>query len=174
MKKVTKAIGIAIAAIVVMMADTTEAATKAVGFLKGIEGFRAVPYLDASGKRAIGYGFTSASMIRKGLLTEREASVELMRLCRTISRQLRAELGSQRLTVREEAALISFIYNVGWYNFRASTMCRLLKEGKRGEEVSREFGKWVYVTKNGRKVICKGLQARREKERRWFEGGNMM
>ena len=164
------AIGILVAALVVMIANTTDAATRATGFLKGIEGFRPVPYLDAVGKKSIGYGFTSLDMVGRGRLSEREASMELFRLCRSISRKLRAELNNQRLAAFEETALVSFVYNVGWANFKASTMCRLLKEGKRGAEVSKEFARWIYITKNGRKVISKGLQERRKRERLCFEG----
>lgn len=150
--------------------DTKEAVDKTATFLKTVEGFRATVYSDAAGKSTIGYGFTSKAMIGKGRITETEASAELSRLCRSISARLRAELGSQKLTVAEESAVISFIYNVGWGNFRTSTMCRMLKEGKRGGVVADEFARWVYVTKDNRKVVCDGLKRRREKERRMFMG----
>ena len=161
---------IVVAALAVMGIDTTEAATKAAAFLKTVEGFRSTAYDDAAGNRTIGYGFTSADMIGKGRITEGEASVELARICRSLSSKLRAELGGQRLTVAEEAALISFIYNIGWSNFKGSTMCRLLKEGKRGRVVADEFNRWVYVTKGGRKVVCDGLKTRRAMERQRFMG----
>lgn len=161
---------IAITALAMMATDTTEAVDKAATFLKTVEGFRATAYSDAAGKSTIGYGFTSTAMVGKGRITEKEASAELSRLCRAISARLRAELGSQNLTVAEEAAVISFIYNVGWKNFRTSTMCRMLKEGKRGKVVADEFARWVYVTKGNRKVVCRGLKIRREKERRQFMG----
>ena len=164
------AVAVAVAAFVVMIAEDTDAATQAAGFLKTAEGYRPTPYTDAAGNKTIGYGFTSAEMIGCGLISEKDASVELLRLCRSISRRLRMELGTQRLAVNQEAALISFIYNIGWGNFKTSTMCRLLKEGKRGTEVSKEFGRWVYVTKDGKKVVSEGLRKRRERERRWFEG----
>lgn len=147
-----------------------DAVDRAAKFLKTVEGFSATAYSDVAGKSTIGYGFTSKAMIGKGRISEREASAELSRLCRAISARLRAELGRQKLTVSEEAAVISFIYNVGWENFRSSTMCRLLKEGKRGSVVAAEFARWVYVTKGNRKVVCKGLKIRREKERRAFLG----
>lgn len=161
---------IVVAALAVMGIDTTEAATKAAAFLKTVEGFRPTEYKDSVGNRTIGYGFTSSAMLGKGRLTEAEASVELSRICRGISAKLRAELGNQRLSVAEESAVISFIYNVGWANFKASTMCRLLKGGKRGKVVADEFNRWVYVTKGGRKVVCDGLKTRRAKERQRFMG----
>lgn len=161
---------IAVAAFAVMCMDTAQGRTAA--FLKAVEGFRATPYSDAAGNRAIGYGFTAADWIGKGRITEREASAELTRICRNLSVMLKMELGgSQRLTADEETAVVSFIYNVGWYNFKQSTMCRMLKEGKRGQEVAAEFSKWVYVTKRGGgKVVCDGLRIRRARERRRFLG----
>lgn len=162
MKSIIK---IVFAALVMMITQNTEAETKAANFLKTVEGFRPTEYKDLSGISAIGYGFTSSAMVGKGRLTEAEASVELSRICRGIAAKLRAELGNQRLSVSEETAVISFIYNVGWANFKVSTMCRLLKEGKRGKVVADEFSRWVYITKGGRKVVCKGLKTRREKER---------
>ncbi|MBO6031709.1 MAG: lysozyme [Prevotella sp.] len=154
-----------------MTSDTTEAATRAAEFLKTVEGFRPTPYKDPAGNRTIGYGFTSAELTGCRRITETEASVELVRICRNLSAMLRTELNGQRLTVAEESALISFIYNVGWSNFKASTMLRLLKEGKRGEAVADEFSRWVYVTKGGRKVACEGLRTRRARERKRFLGG---
>ena len=167
MKSIIK---IVFAAFAMMIANSTEAETKAATFLKTVEGFRSTAYDDAAGNRTIGYGFTSADMIGKGRISEGEASVELARICRSLSSKLRTELGGQRLTVAEEAALISFIYNIGWSNFKGSTMCRLLKEGKRGRVVADEFNKWVYVTKGGRKVVCDGLKTRRAMERQRFMG----
>ena len=161
---------ILVAALAVMTIDTAEAATRAAAFLKTVEGFRSTAYSDAAGNRTIGYGFTSADMIGKGRISEGEASVELVRICRVLASRLRTELHGQHLTIAEEAALISFIYNIGWSNFKTSTMCRLLKEGKRGRVVADEFDKWVYVTKGGRKVVCDGLKSRRGKERQRFMG----
>lgn len=161
-----------IAAVAVLMSASMVAGCGAeagtVGFVKRAEGFRATVYRDAAGRKTIGYGFTSDRMVGRGRLSEAEAAAELKRICRSITLRLRAELGGKRLSASEETAVVSFIYNVGWANFKASTMCRLLKSGKRGEAVASEFSKWIYVTKGGRKVVSKGLKARREKERRKF------
>ena len=146
------------------------ASSRAVALIKSVEGFSATTYRDAVGIRAIGYGFTSEWLVSREQMTKAEASLELSRICRQIICQLRRELYGQRLTEGEEAAVVSFIYNVGWANFKASTMCRLLKKGKRGKVVADEFTRWVYVTKNGRKVVCDGLKTRRAMERQRFMG----
>lgn len=147
-------------------------AENAAAFLKSVEGYRSKAYRDTGGTKTIGYGFTSAAMLGKGQLTRSESSAELVRQCRIIKRQLHRELGSRiTLTASEETALVSFIYNVGFDTFRRSSMCRLLKSGKRGAVVGDEFLKWVYVTKGGRKRVCKGLMRRRMRERRLFVMG---
>ena len=156
-------------ALAVAATATARSTEDAAAFLKTVEGFRATAYRDAGGTRTIGYGFTSKAMLRKGRLTEAEASAELVRRCKDIARRLRRE-GVRHLTPREEAAIVSFVYNVGWGGFRGSTMFRLLKEGKRGAAVAAEFSKWVYVTRGGRKIVSEGLRARREKERQKFMG----
>ena len=148
------------------MGDTID---KASTLLKGFEGFRPSVYKCEADKDTIGYGFTSKELIAKGRMTEEEASVELKRICEGIAKNLRAELGNgNTLTASEEAAIVSFIYNVGWYNFKTSTLCRLLKEGKRGAVIGVEIRRWVYVTKGGKKVASKGLANRRDKEAMMF------
>lgn len=162
--------------IIALLAATTLASCSNAGvptvktdieLIKEFEGFRAKVYKCQAGKDTIGYGFTSAEMVKKGSITEAEASAELARICTSIRKKLRAELGTT-LKPCEEAAVVSFIYNVGWANFKSSTMCKLLKEGKRGQVVASEFSKWVYVTSNGKKVVSKGLKNRRAKEAATF------
>ena len=147
------------------------AADKAAALLKAVEGFHPVPYYDEGGRRTIGYGFTSPRLLRKGRVTEREASAELVRICRNLSSLIRSELGQcNQLTIAEESAVISFVYNVGWWNFKNSRMCRLLKQGKRGEIVGNEFLRWVYVARGGTRRKSNGLIIRRSKERNRFLG----
>ena len=142
---------------------------KATGLLKVFEGFRPSVYKCDAGKTTIGYGFTSKELIAKGHITEADATRELKRICEGIALKLRKEIGTAKpLTASQEAAIVSFIYNVGWYNFKTSTLCRLLKEGKRGAVIGVELRKWVYVTKGGKRVKSKGLAARRQKESQTF------
>ena len=143
----------------------------AAALLRRVEGYRASPYLCQAGEWAIGYGFTAPSLIAKGSITQREAETELNRICTAIQTRLRRELKHQRLTPNEEAAVISFIYNVGWYRFKTSTMFRLLIHGKRGKIVADEFRRWVYVSNGGRKVKSRGMQKRRMIEASTFLKG---
>lgn len=137
--------------------------------LKDFEGFRSSVYKCDAGKATIGYGFTSKELIAKGHMTEAEATAELKKICEGIAVKLRKVIGTAKpLTASQEAAVVSFIYNVGWTNFKTSTMCRLLKEGRRGAAIGVEFRKWVYVNKGGKRVVSKRLAKRREKELRTF------
>ena len=151
-----------------VMSTNGEAIDTAVMIIKQFEGFSPIAYQDTKKQKAIGYGFSSASALGKKVYTETEATKELTKICKSISAQLKAELKGQKLEEYEQAALISFVFNVGWGNFKTSTMCRLLKEGKRGEIIGKAFTRWVYVTKDGKKQYCNGLMNRREKERQLF------
>ena len=147
---------------VVAMGGTADRAAE---LIKDFEGFRPSVYKCEAGRETIGYGFTDKALVARGQMSEGESSAELLRLCEGITLKLRKELGEEnKLTTSEETAIVSFIYNVGWHNFKASKVCRLLKEGKRGATIGVELRKWVYVTKGGRKVKSRGLSSRRQKE----------
>ena len=146
-------------------------ADRAADFLKGIENFKSSAYLCQAGELAIGYGFTDPDLIAKGAITRAEADRELSRICGDIRQRLRRELKRQRLTENEETAVVSFIYNVGWYNFKCSRLFRMLLQGKRGSIVANEFRRWAYVTQNGQKVKSKGIQKRRIAEALMFARG---
>ena len=145
-------------------------ADKAANLLKGLEGFLPSVYKCAAGRDTIGYGFTEGRLLARGRMTEGEATAELERICGEIAVRLRKE-GGIILNPSEEAAVVSFVYNVGWGAFKSSTMFRLLKAGRRGAAIGAEFRKWVYVTKGGKKVVSKGLASRRAEEARMFMCG---
>ena len=147
----------------------------AVSMLKGFEGFRSTVYKCQAGRDTIGYGFTDNSWTSRKRVTEKEAAEELKRIAKGISAKLRDELGqANTLKPCEEAAVISFVFNVGWGNFKSSTLCRLLKEGKRGAVVAVQFHRWVYVTTGGEKVVSRGLTTRRYKEAATFLKGRIV
>lgn len=63
-----------------------------------------------------------------------------------------------------QAAMISFVFNVGEGAFARSTMLKYLNQG-RIKEACNELPKWVYATVNGKRVVLKGLVKRRAAER---------
>ena len=157
-------------AVALMTATASGACSRAAGLLKGFEGFRPSIYKCEAGRDTIGYGFTEGRLLARGRMTEGEATAELERICGEIAGRLRKE-GGIILNPSEEAAVVSFVYNVGWGAFKSSMMFRLLKAGRRGAAIGAEFRKWVYVTKGGKKVVSKGLASRRAEEARVFMCG---
>ena len=139
----------------------------AAALVKSFEGFQPSVYKCAAGKPTIGYGCTSPAIVARGTITEREAAALVSAKCDEIAARVRKEF---TLKPHEEAAVVSFVYNVGWGAFKSSTMFRLLKEGKRGAAVAVEFRKWTKVTANGRKVESRGLARRRGREALVFLG----
>lgn len=151
--------------------DISACAESTADFVKRFEAYRATAYTCAGGKKTIGYGFTDASVVAKGRITKAEADKELTRLCNSIAAKVRSEIAKGKgkpLTAKEETAIVSFVYNVGWHNFKRSTLLRLLKQGKRGAAIGVELRKWKYVTANGRKTVSKGLAKRRNAEAAMF------
>lgn len=73
------------------------------------------------------------------------------------------------LTDDQYAALVSFAYNAGTQAFISSTMLKLINQGKY-QEASKEFNKWSKVTKDGKKVLDKGVLRRRLSEKNLFLG----
>ena len=83
------------------------------------------------------------------------------------------------MTVNQEVAVISFVYNLGMPNFKKSTLLKRINDGSSDDVIAREFNRWVYgglykkdkngnyvLDKNGKKipVPLNGLVARRSKE----------
>ena len=69
------------------------------------------------------------------------------------------------LTDEQAAALISFVFNVGYSAFHGSTLLKLLNAGEY-ESAAKQFPRWNKA--NG--VEVKGLSNRRDAERRLFLG----
>ena len=154
----------AIAVLLFTMNTYGDACHKAVSFLKRVEDFRPSVYVCQAGERAIGYGFTDAALIARGHITRAEADIELKRKCERLIQKVRIDLKGRRITDTQMAAIVSFAYNVGWGNYRASKVRKMILNGRRDSDVAEELRKWVYVSKDGRKIRSRGLQKRRLSE----------
>lgn len=127
------------------------------------EGLRLKAYRCPAGILTIGYGHT------KGVTPDMTISKQtaLKWLEEDLNAAQRDVLQNTRgihLTPSQLEALTSFVFNVGASRFRNSTLLRKLKKGATGEEMAREFRRWVYAGKN----ILPGLVRRREWEARRF------
>ena len=131
------------------------------------EGFSAKPYQCPAAVWTIGYGSTrqpDGTRVSKDTpaLTEAEAldwmRHDLMRFERAVSRLIKVPL-----TENQFGALVSFTYNVGSGNLRASTLRQKLNRGDYWGAAN-EFPKWRRA--GGR--VLRGLVRRRAAERELF------
>ena len=159
-----------------------QAEVKAIAKIAQFEGFREDWYSCSAGIRTIGYGFTES------VLTEAEKKLTSMdrktadrilgREVRKIQKQVKG-LVKRELTVGQQVALISFVYNFGLPKFKSSTLLKRINDGSNDDVIAKEFGRWVYgglykKDKNGRLVLdangkkipvpLKGLVKRRAAE----------
>jgi lysozyme len=137
--------------------------------IKNFEGLSLSPYYCLGGRKTIGYGH----VLRKD---EEQYPLNLQITQKRAEELLEQDIVGARialrkhckapLSARQEAALISFIFNCGSGAFQASALRQKLE---RGEYLlaSNEFPRWVYA--GGVKLA--GLIKRREVERKIFLAG---
>lgn len=135
----------------------------AVKLISSYEGFSATTYVCAAGKKTIGYGFTDSSLVAQAQMSMQEAWHILGAKVKDLAKQIKAELKGISLSANELAALVSFTYNVGLYNFKSSTLVKLLKAGDK-RSAAKEFDKWVYA----KGKVLNGLVKRRAAEKALF------
>lgn len=135
-----------------------KASRKAIEHIKESEGCRLATYKCPSGKRTVGYGHTGAD----ALLAE-----DVARLEAELQRWMKID-GVGALRQGQYDALVSFAFNVGMSALRGSTLWRKLKADAGDASIVTEFGRWVYGTRNGRKVVLPGLVQRRAREAKMY------
>lgn len=139
----------------------------ALSIITGFEGFSASPYQCPAGIWTIGYGSTRCPdglpvTAETPLLTEDDGRQwlrdELARTEGDVTRLVRVPLSENQF-----GALVSFTYNLGSGNFRASTLRQKLNRGDYDGAVL-EFPKW---RRAGGKIL-RGLVRRRAAEQALF------
>lgn len=128
-----------------------------------LEGFRSTPYKDVAGYSTIGYGSRRPSLLSrysKRPMTELEGQVYLNNDLNRRREQIRKTYAKfDELNPNQQAALMSFHYNVGHNAFANSTLLKRLNAGELAQ-VPGEFARWKYA--GGR--VSKGLINRRNME----------
>ena len=146
------------------MCDNLETSESMIAVIKKFEGLRLKAYKCPAGVYTIGYGHT------ENVFADSEIS-ELMadQILRKDLQKFEQAINNMDLPLLqcEFDALVSFVFNVGIGNFNKSTLKKLLLQ-KKFFYAAKEFDKWVFA--NGKKLP--GLQSRRTKERKIFEGRN--
>lgn len=133
-----------------------------IAVIKKFEGLRLKAYKCPAGVYTIGYGHTenvNADSEISELTADQILRKDLKRFEQTINDM------DLPLLQCEFDALVSFTFNVGIGNFNKSTLKKLLLQ-KKFFYAAKEFDKWVFA--GGKKLS--GLQNRRNKERKIFEG----
>jgi lysozyme len=130
---------------------------KAIALIKNFEGCRLTAYNDGIGIPTIGWGHTEGVKLGDKI-TQAEADNLLMKDVQVFTDSVR-ELVRVPLTREQEAALISFAYNVGVDGFANSTLLIKLNRGDY-ESVSAEMARWI----NAGSPVEAGLRSRRATE----------
>ena len=138
-----------------------KASVDAYELIKQFEGLRLKAYLCPAGIWTIGYGHTSG-VSPNSFITIQEADEYLHRDVATIEMQL----NKLNLSLRQCQwdAIVSFVFNVGIGNFKASTLLAKIRTNPDDNSIMDEFLRWVYA--NGK--VMKGLQKRRLAEMKLY------
>jgi lysozyme len=146
--------------------EQLEAIDLAVPLIKQYEGFSARAYNCPAGRLTIGYGhcITSSDHIDVSIsLSEWSATQILHADIGDVLLCLRDSIKDIELNANQIAALISFVFNIGCGNFKASTMLKLILAND-FEGAAGQFDRWVHA---GDKVLP-GLVTRRRLEKELF------
>ena len=138
-----------------------KASVDAYELIKQFEGLRLEAYLCPAGIWTIGYGHTSG-VSPNSFITIQEADEYLHRDVATIEMQL----NKLNLSLRQCQwdAIVSFVFNVGIGNFKASTLLAKIRINPDDNSIIDEFLRWVYA--NGK--VMRGLQKRRLAEMKLY------
>ena len=138
-----------------------KASVDAYKLIKQFEGLRLKAYLCPAGIWTIGYGHTSG-VSPNSFITIQEADEYLHRDVATIEMQL----NKLNLILRQCQwdAIVSFVFNVGIGNFKASTLLAKIRINPDDNSIMDEFLRWVYA--NGK--VMRGLQKRRLTEMKLY------
>lgn len=138
-----------------------KASVDAYELIKQFEGLRLEAYLCPAGIWTIGYGHTSG-VSPNSFITIQEADEYLHRDVAAIEMQL----NKLNLSLRQCQwdAIVSFVFNVGIGNFKASTLLAKILINPDDNSIIDEFLRWVYA--NGK--VMRGLQKRRLTEMKLY------
>ena len=132
--------------------------------IKEWEGCKLSSYKCPAGIWTIGYGHTSGVMPNQHI-TQAEADEMFDRDIEKFEGQMWQLVSGLRLTQGQYDALLSFAYNVGIGNFKASTLYRKVGRNPNDPTILGEFRKWTKAA--GRELP--GLVKRRDGEAKIYQ-----
>lgn len=146
-----------------------------VNLIARMEGFESEAYQDQAGLWTIGYGHKikpgenfypygdvkniTVEDAKKLLAQDMQQSADV------VNRYVKVPLNEQQFN-----ALVSFVFNTSSTDESRFANSTLVKKLNKGDYIgaAEELNKWVYITKDGKKVVSNGLVARRETEKNLF------
>lgn len=135
--------------------------------IEEFEGIRLKSYICPGGKVSIGFGSTHYENGKKVKLGDEIDYQKLEELydyeISKVEKYLK-DLVKVNLTDNQKSSLISFIYNVGYGNFKKSTLRKLINNNPNDSRIQKEFEKWIYA--KGKPL--KGLIKRRKAESKLY------
>jgi lysozyme len=136
--------------------------------IKHFEGCELEAYKCAAGVWTIGYGHTKD--IQEGdKWSQDKADFMLWRELEEEYEKYIHDYVHVPLNQSQFDALVSWTYNLGPANLKASTMLKKLNNGEY-EEVPAQMARWNKATVNGKRTVLEGLTRRRKAEGQLFEG----
>ena len=146
---------------------------RGVQFIADFEGCRLQAYKCPAGVWTIGWGHTGPD-VKEGMEITKEQADQLLEkdICAKAERYVNALPPYIALEQHQYDALCSLVYNCGPAAIaKDSTIRKALCSGD-FDKAAEGFLLWCKITdqKTGQKKVCKGLLARREIEKKLFEG----
>ncbi len=138
-----------------------KASEKAYSLIRQFEGLRLTAYRCPAGVWTIGYGHTSG--VVQGIAITKEQAEEFLRQD-IATAEIIVSAECQNLRQCQFDAVVSFVFNVGGWNFRKSTLLKKIKANPDDNSIMDEFLRWVY----SKGAILLGLQKRRLAEMRLY------
>lgn len=134
---------------------------KGIDLIKHFEGLRLNSYRDCIGVATIGYGCTHG--IRLGMTITQEQAEQMLKDELTVFEAGVRTAVKADITQGMFDALVSFAYNLGLGNLKASTLLKYVNEGKY-DDAQDQFRRWI----NAGGIPVKGLLVRRLAEAELF------
>lgn len=143
-------------------AATAAAIYIAAPLIELVEGVENKPYMDIAGVKTVCQGVTGPDVIPGKTYTKSECRRLLEKHVKIHAKHVENAV-NYNIHPKTKAALISFSYNVGGAAMKNSTAIKLINRGE-VIEGCKALGMWNKITKNGKRVVVKGLVNRRNIE----------
>lgn len=143
-----------------------------VDLVKEFEGFRATTYRDVAGILTIGYGTTAEAGVgitpQPGMkIDQAQAEWYLQKGLNKFAAQIAPAITAP-INENEFGAFVSLAYNIGPGAFKRSSSLRHFNAGNKAL-AAQNILLWNKARVNGELTVVRGLQRRREAEKRLFE-----